>query len=57
MAKVTIDSAVRVIEDILDRGAFTPGEVENILNQIRFDINHNFILYRERAEKEQDNEP
>lgn len=52
MANVTVDSAVRVIEDILDRGAFTRAEVENILDQIRYDINHNFILYRACAEKE-----
>lgn len=56
MDKFTADSAVRAIEDILDRGAFAPWEVENIINQIRFDINHNFILYRERAVKGEHND-
>lgn len=57
MTNATADAAVRVIEDIIDRGGFTPAEVEDIFARLRYDLDNNFILYRAHAEKEKDDEP
>ena len=56
MTNATADAAVRVIEDIIDRGGFTPAEVEEIITKLRYDLNTGFILYRARAEKEESND-
>jgi len=56
MTNATADAAVRAIEDILDRGAFTPSEVEDIFARLRYELSNNFILYRARAEKEESND-
>lgn len=56
MTNATADAAVRVIEDIIDRGGFTPAEVEEIITKLRYDLNTGFILYRAHAEKEEHND-
>ena len=56
MTNATADAAVRAIVDIIDRGGFTPKEVEEIFGMIRYELSNNFILYRERAEKEEHND-
>jgi len=56
MTNTKADAAVRAIEDIFDRGEFTPAEVEDIFARLRYDLDNKFILYRERAEKEEKND-